>query len=522
MKYAVRIAFLILLLHVFLVASESMSLAGPALADSNPLSFVDPAPLVLVPEPASADARNVQVSFVATILGSYGTKLCFSLQLQNGHGDLISPPVRADGATDPAKGGCLDTAIGKKIRSFALHTTLDNPVPPLSGFLIVEDGSGSPPISRPVKLGPPTSDLPKPDVSFVDSTQSTLLIETDGTRLRAPFVVVMANKGTAGATLCFSLQLQDEKGHPVKASISDPSTSTTPQTGSPSQNCGQQESKQESIGAAENRSYSLQTSFENFVRPLSGFLTVQVWQLTGPKASVSKPVRVVQVLKTEVSPRLLWFPVGSAMICVLIGAFFVRRNLASHMGQPTWDFSQSWVTNLTALSTLLTTLAGFSGLPDYGRFLSKSNYMLLGILFAALVALAPVVYSFSRRQVKIPVPDPFDNNNMTGTRLEGSVFGFLVATFMMLWGLFGEFTTLWFLLQELMDAGFPHGLGAALRVLIVLVWLFLLAYGVITIRTTVAQQVTHRDAHRKLKAPADATVAQLEAIHPPLPKWSML
>jgi len=196
------------------------------------------------------------------------------------------------------------------------------------------------------------------------------------------------------------------------------------------------------------------------------------------------------------------------------------------MGSASWDFSQSWATNITVAGAILTTLLGFSGLPDYGKFMPKSSYLSLGILFGVLVTLAPSVYNFIRKPVDPPPPDPNNLVPATGPSFQGYVFGFLLASFVTLWGVLGQLATIGLLLKELVDSGpLPSVMGSAFNIVIVLVALFLLVYSNVTIYFNVQHQVLHRNAHRQARMRLATTPIEQQAaqtVNPPLPKWSLL
>jgi len=90
------------------------------------------------------------------------------------------------------------------------------------------------------------------------------------------------------------------------------------------------------------------------------------------------------------------------------------KTFKTPMGTPTWDFSQSWAANLTVIGGALTTLLSFTGLPNQGRFMTKTAYLRLGVLFTAMLVLAPPLFNFLRRPISVPIPDPENPLNTTG------------------------------------------------------------------------------------------------------------
>ena len=349
----------------------------------------------------------------------------------------------------------------------------------------------------------------------------------------------MVNKTSVQARICFILQLQTDKGKRINATVTQKSSSPHSGKEPDAKPCpGQSESdgdtndfsgQGEGIGAAEVHSYTLQANVKDFERPLSGFLVATFSQADKPVGSVFKLVRLVPPIK---STRALWpFAVvfGAAFVCILVALFAVRKfGLTSRMGTATWDFSQSWATNITIAGAVLASLLAFAGLPEYGEILSKNSYLSLSVLFGALVMLAPSVYNFIRKPIEIAIPDRDNPANTTGLRFQGYVFGFLLAALVIVWGVLSQLLVVGFLLQELVTLGpLPESMGLAFQIVIAFVAVFLLIYCDITIYFTVKRQIAHRDAHRnaqlKIAAAADA-VAQQAAHHlnPPLPSWSLL
>ena len=380
------------------------------------------------------------------------------------------------------------------------------------------------------------AEVPKP--TFVDATQSTIALEAGrtGTKADSRITPMINYGGAAQGSICFLFQVQDDKNRPVKASLSRDTES-------------EKVCFSEKIERAQIRAYSLELSVENVTRPLSGFLIAEITQqeLTEQKGQtpaaalkdktqtttakeqdtnkqndhvedqkaaaisiITKPVRLLPPVKSRLSQGLFGVPFGIALGWIAIATFAVRRlGLFARMGSSTWDFSQSWASNFAVAGTVLTTLLGFSGLGEYGKYMSKNSYWCLSILFGALVMLAPAVYNFTRRSISVPVPDPDDPNNISGVRLEGHVLGFLLASFVTLWAVLGQFFITAFVLRELVDLGpLPSSAATAFIGVIILLAALLLVYSFVTIYFTVKKQVNH---HRKwLSMKKEEAVSQAE------------
>jgi hypothetical protein len=365
------------------------------------------------------------------------------------------------------------------------------------------------------------ADAPKASVSFADAAQSTITLQAtkaDPHTAQATFVPVMRNDGAAEASLCFKFEAQNDKNVPVKIFL-DPAAKE------------EKYCVAETIGNTQFHSYPLRLRPEDPTRPIAGYLIGEVSQKDWPKTILAKPVRLVPPVKPRLSQYLFWIPFGVAALSILLAAMMIRQfGRRSRMGSATWDFSQSWASNLTIGGTVLTALLGFAGLPEYGVYMSKSAYTELSLLFGALVMLAPAAYNFTRRSITVPVPDPDDPTNTSGTRLEGAVYGFLLASFVTLWGVFGQLFTVALVLRELVEVGpLPSFTGFAFQVLLVVVGVLLLVYSIVTVYFTVKKQVKHHEntltARMDAAAAAEATQIQKAAIaaqKPVLPKWALL
>ena len=431
-------------------------------------------------------------------------------------------------------------------------------------------------VSGVLSLAIRAEDAPKTTVQFADPTPSTIALRADrpgSDEAHAKFTLGTNYSGAADATLCFQFQVQDDKGMPVQLILD--AAARTEKICFP-----------EKIEHTQISTHTLEISAKGVTRPLSGLLIAEITQQEpksrqpqttpkdqkakekkakekpqgqnrkdqeqkdqkGPAISViTKPMRLLPPVKSQLSPGLFWVPFGIALACLVVASLLVARfGLFARMGNTTWDFSQSWASNLTVAGTVLTALLGWAGLAEYGKYLSKNSYLCLSVLFAALVSLAPAVYNFTRRSITVPVPDPDDASNVSGVRMEGYVFGFLLASFVTVWAVLGQLFTIAFVMAELVDLGpLPASAGAAFSGLIVVLAVLLLVYVVVTIYFTVKKQVIHHQKWLRLRK-AQATsqvqataartemaapqvqaevakaVAAIDQQKPALPKWPLL
>jgi hypothetical protein len=199
------------------------------------------------------------------------------------------------------------------------------------------------------------------------------------------------------------------------------------------------------------------------------------------------------------------------------------KTLKTPMGTPTWDFSQSWAANLTVIGGALTALLSFTGLPNQGQFMTKTAYLFLGVLFTAMLVLAPPLFNFLRRPISVAIPDPENPLNTTGLRFQGFVGGFITATFVLLWGVFGQLITLGLLFAELEASDFISNNSMFLmESVLALLAVALMVYATVSSTATVERQkqiCDERDQWQKKMLNGEQTDSP-EA--PKMPKWQML
>jgi hypothetical protein len=132
------------------------------------------------------------------------------------------------------------------------------------------------------------------------------------------------------------------------------------------------------------------------------------------------------------------------------------------VGPAGWDFSQSWATNITILGAIFTAFLG-SNIVANPKFVPDTGYALLSILFAALVAIAPL--AFRALSTEQTVLTPVGTNDI---QFQGNAGGFLLAVLLTLWGSIGQLATLVTLTIEVLLAKVPPHL-ASVPLLFVLV-----------------------------------------------------
>jgi hypothetical protein len=119
------------------------------------------------------------------------------------------------------------------------------------------------------------------------------------------------------------------------------------------------------------------------------------------------------------------------------------QQLTMHMGQPSWDFTKSWASNLTVTGGVLSTLLVAGTLPDKTYHLSKQQFAIMTAFCTAIVTLAPLIYNSLRQLMQSQTaPDG------SGLQYRGFVWSFLLASGLTLCGVYGQIVVLCFLVDE--------------------------------------------------------------------------
>ena len=132
-------------------------------------------------------------------------------------------------------------------------------------------------------------------------------------------------------------------------------------------------------------------------------------------------------------------PLALAAVVVLITTVRLKKqniDLKDRMGNSTWSFGQSWGANVAIAGALLGAIFTATIFPDHAHFMSKNSYAMLQALFAAIIALAPLVYALIRDDVVANL------NGVVSTNSQGYVIMFLIAGGLVLWAAIGQVTTL--------------------------------------------------------------------------------
>lgn len=169
--------------------------------------------------------------------------------------------------------------------------------------------------------------------------------------------------------------------------------------------------------------------------------------------SFSKPLtRSVILLPSKSSwwlgvPLLIGFIAGIGYL--LIALWCLRKSLGKPMGGPQWGFGTSFATNFTVGTGLLGLVLGGSVITDALHYLTKFHYVLLSLLFAALLLIAPALFSFFSRQQKFP-----SSSGPAVMAPAGWVWLYIVTSALMVGAVVGQLVTVGFAMAEVKHRGY--------------------------------------------------------------------
>lgn len=247
--------------------------------------------------------------------------------------------------------------------------------------------------------------------------------------------------------------------------------------------------------------------------PLSGYLAMTATaEVRDRKAAHQyRTMKVPPALPSAVATQLFrWTLIASACVVVIsIIVLAAQGNLGRRMGSPSWNFGDSWGTNITVGGALLTTLLGFGALPEQTHYLNKAAYLCLSLIFAALITIAPSIYALIRTPVLVQGSDT--------PQYQGYVVPFALASGVTLWGTLGQLGTVGLLFGELQESQeISQTVLCSLVVLIAAIAILLVIYA---FRTIVQTPSKHGSA-TKLEEAGEAKPAFVAPAK--LPNWPVL
>ncbi len=246
------------------------------------------------------------------------------------------------------------------------------------------------------------------------------------------------------------------------------------------------------------------SSSKRLVPPLAGYVVLGATAAGPDAAHRYRAIKIAPGLPSPAADYVLFLSTVAALLVVLISfvLFFLHKvPLRSEMGVPSWSFGDSWGSNTAVGGALLTQLLGLL-LPEQTRYLNKTAYSGLSLIFGTFITIAPALYSLCRRPVPVPGPP-------ASLTYRGYVWAFVVASGFTLWGAFGQFGTIAVLLGELCQSRqISPALLIAFECVVGVLAVALFLYGIRTMNAV---------------AQARKPVAALGgAVPPPAPRWSLL
>jgi hypothetical protein len=212
--------------------------------------------------------------------------------------------------------------------------------------------------------------------------------------------------------------------------------------------------------------------------------------------------------------------IAALIVGITIGSLFKKGiSLLRPMGGASWSFEQSWGANVTIGAAILGTFLTLLAFPSHPHIMEKTSYSLLQVIFAALIALAPLVYGLIRRNVQV------NANGVAAVDTQGFVIMFLLAGGLVLWGAFGQVITFGVLVEEfILSDNLAPSLGRVTQALAVILCLLLIVYGLRSLYQTAknlskAQQLPQPPSFRSGTA---LTALEQSNLGPPLPEWPVL
>ena len=189
----------------------------------------------------------------------------------------------------------------------------------------------------------------------------------------------------------------------------------------------------------------------------------------------------VPLLRISAATSIVLASLGAAAVVTLSGWFRSRAGTAAlkkAIGDPTWDFSKSWASNVTVVGAILGTVLSAKILPAATVVVSANGYTALSLLFGALVVLAPLLFVASRSGK----PDA------KGPVYTGHGWAFLLASLVTLWGVIGQLVTVGLVLYEAQHATtLARGAVFPIWCVLGLALLLVSVYGLQSVRLTLAK-----------------------------------
>jgi hypothetical protein len=367
--------------------------------------------------------------------------------------------------------------------------------------------------AKPAPGTPAAPQQPPGAVTFVDTAVPPISIDADG---HGKLTVFVANTTTAAADVVVSVKLRSASGEAIE-------TKTTSSLGSIPAG-GEPVAVTADTGLV--KGLPPRDAF-----PLSGVLILVSTPAAGgdPAAKGVKTLAIAAIQRRDDGAE--WpllqqsFVMALSAIVLATLVLLIRKPTALTLwiGGPKWSFSESWSSTLTIAGAILTSLLGFTGIPDYGHAMSKKTYGIASLLFATVIMLAPGVFSLFRRVTTVK-----DASGAMVQQTQGLVVFFLAAALLTTTGVLSQLRLLDTLFGDLGSASIistqtAHAFSLACRALIGV----LTIYAGVSTYLTAVEQADFQKAAAKAAADAAAAGGPAPAGSPPaappqLPDWNLL
>jgi hypothetical protein len=335
----------------------------------------------------------------------------------------------------------------------------------------------------------PVCQLPKNVVSISQASAAQvgaeIHLEKDPSNSKAVNGILhlyLRNDGPAQpGQLCAAAQLSDVKDvrHVVSMALSEPGENTSTMKFEDNISCFTIEPAWK---AFQEMSFDLHLRADSALIPLSGAVNLNAYLTSQEKStpvvaakeaktrgqasiprepadsphdcvSSSKPLNRSTMLLPAISSSCVDLPLAGAFVIalayLLISLVALHKSLRKPVGGPQWNFATSFATNFTVGTGLLTPLLGASVMTDRLHYMTKFHYGLLAIMFAALLILAPAIFTF----FSIP-QQTTTSTGQTSTESVGSVWLFLATSALMICAVIGQLITVGFAIAEVRFQGY--------------------------------------------------------------------
>src|SRR5262249_53526504 len=123
--------------------------------------------------------------------------------------------------------------------------------------------------------------------------------------------------------------------------------------------------------------------------------------------------------------------------------------LGQPMGGAQWSFGTSFATNFTVGTGLLSLVLGGSVITDALHYMTKAHYVILSLLFAAILLIAPALFTFFSTPHEFP-----SKENPVVVAQAAPVWFFLLTSALMVGAFFGQLYTVGLAMDEVRYRGY--------------------------------------------------------------------